>query len=228
MPRPHPATVRHEILTLRSQGLTLTEIASQLRLPYGSVRRICRQHRLDPSRSLSPDYSRCGRTPSQSAQVLVQSACQMKREHPTWGAGLIRIQLIKQYGNSLVPSVRTFQQAFVRAGVNRPRRPRPQTPLVPCATEVHQVWQVDAKEQVPLAGGQRVSWLTFTDEASGALLATELSPPGALGEGPSRRDPGDVPARLHPLGIAWGHPCRQRLAIPGGRHATCPRSWHCG
>src|SRR5207249_1381372 len=77
----------------------------------------------------------------------------------------------------------------------------------------HQVWEVDAKERIPLASGQRVRWLAFTDEASGALLATELSPPRALGEGPSGRDPGDVSSGLHPLGIAPSDPGRQWLSL---------------
>jgi hypothetical protein len=75
-------------------------------------------------------------------QALIQTACQMKREHPTGGAGLIRVQLIKQFKDQAVPAIRTLQHAFVRAGVNRPRRPRPQlrTPPAPRATEAHQVW----------------------------------------------------------------------------------------
>ena len=141
MPRALPCSVRHEIITLRSQGMGLAEIASQLRLAYGSVRRICRHYRTDPSQALNPDYSRCGRTPSPVARALIQTACQMKREHPTWGAGLIRVQLIKLFADKAVPAVRTLQHAFVQAGVNRPRRPRPQprTLQVPRASEAHQV-----------------------------------------------------------------------------------------
>ena len=77
----------------------------------------------------------------------------------------------------------------------------------------HQIWEVDAKERVRLASGQRVSWLAFTDEASGALLATPLSPPGALAERPAHRDPGHVPPHVHPLGPAQGGPCRQRVSL---------------
>src|SRR4051794_6528850 len=87
MPRALPVSVRHEIIAPCSQGLSLAEIASRLRQPYDTVRRIWRRYRTDPSRPLNPDYSRCGRTPSPAVQALIQSACQMKREHPTWGAG---------------------------------------------------------------------------------------------------------------------------------------------
>jgi hypothetical protein len=89
MPPELPSSVRHEIITLRSQGLA--EIASQLHLPYGSIRRIWRHSRTNPSRPLNPDYSRCGRTPSPVARALIQAACRMKRVHATWGAGLFRV-----------------------------------------------------------------------------------------------------------------------------------------
>ena len=204
MPRALPTSLRHQIIALRSEGLSLAGIASQLHLPYSSVRRICRRYRSDPSRPLHPDYSRCGRKLAPSVQALVEAACRMKQEHPGWGAGLIRVKLINSSNEQVIPSVRTLQQAFVRAGVNRPRPPRPRTPPTPRATEPHQIWEVDAKERIPLASGQTVSWLAFTDEASGALLAAELSPPRLLGEGPPGRDPGHVQKDLHPLGPAPG------------------------
>jgi hypothetical protein len=55
MPRALPCSVRHEIVTLRCLGVGLAESASQLRLPYGSVRRIWRHYRTDPSQPLNPD-----------------------------------------------------------------------------------------------------------------------------------------------------------------------------
>ena len=213
MPRAHPTAIRDQILSLRSQGLSLVQIASQLLLPYSSVRRLCRRHRDDPARPLNPDYSRCGRRHTAATEALFQAACALKRNHPTWGAGIIRVQLSEQYPGQAMPSVRALQQAFRRAGVNRPRPPRPSTPATPRATVPHQIWEVDAKERVRLASGQRVSWLAFTDEASGALLATPLSPPGALAERPPHRDPGHVPPHVHPLGPARGGPCRQRVSL---------------
>ena len=213
MPRAHPTAIRHQILGLRSQGLSLVQIASQLLLPYSSVRRLCRRHRDDPARPLNPDYSRCGRRHTAATEALFQAACALKRNHPTWGAGIIRVQLSEQYPGQAMPSVRALQQAFRRAGVNRPRPPRPSTPATPRATVPHQIWEVDAKERVRLASGQRVSWLAFTDEASGALLATPLFPPGALAERPHHHDPGHVPPHVHPLGPARGGPCRQRVSL---------------
>ena len=90
MPRAHPTAIRHQILGLRSQGLSLVQIASQLLLPYSSVRRLWRWHCDDPARPLNPDYSRCGRRHTAATEVLFQAACALKRNHPTWGAGIIQ------------------------------------------------------------------------------------------------------------------------------------------
>ena len=202
MPRPIPIAIRHQILELRAQGLTLERIASRLLVPFSSVARLCRRHRDDPVRPLAPDYSRCGRRRAAATEAVLRTACALKRDHPTWGAGLIRVRLSELHAGPALPSVRSLQQAFRRAGVNRPRPPRPPTPAAPRAVEPHQVWEVNAKERIRLADGRRVSWLAFTDEASGALLATPLSPPGALAEHPGRRGPRDVPPHLRPLGPA--------------------------
>jgi hypothetical protein len=73
---------------------------------------------------------------------------------------------------------------------------------------VHEVWQADAVEKAKLADGHEASWLTVTDECSGAILATELSPPGAMAANHRRRDPGDVPPRLRGVGVARTAPRR--------------------
>jgi len=53
---------------------------------------------------------------------------------------------------------------------------------------VHDVWAVDAKEAMALADGSHASWLVVSDEASGAVLHTEVFPPPALD--PGERDSG--------------------------------------
>ena len=85
MPRAHPTAIRDQILSLRSQGLSLVQIASQLLLPYSSVRRLCRRHRDDPARPLNPDYSRCGRRHTAATEALFQAACAPEAESPHVG-----------------------------------------------------------------------------------------------------------------------------------------------
>jgi hypothetical protein len=202
MPRPLSVPLRQEIVRRHQQGLPLTRIAADLAIPYATVRNIWRLSRRDDRAGLAPDYRSCGRPVPARIQELLQIACALKREHPAWGAGLIRLQLRKHAQGRGIPSIRSLQLAFVRAGVHRPRRRRAAATLVPQAVHPHEIWQVDAVENVPLATGQRICWMTVTDEVSGAILATEVSPPPPVGTRPVARDPGDVSRRLRGLGPA--------------------------
>src|SRR3954465_8024014 len=170
MPCPLPVPLRQEIVRRHQQGIPLTRIAEDLAIPYGTVRKVWRLFRRHGFDGLIPRYPGHGRPVPPAARELLRVACELKREHPTWGAGLIRLQLREHARGSPIPSVRSPQAAFVRAGVHRPRRRRATAAFVPWAAQPHKVWQVDAVENVPLAApGGRVSWLTVTDEASGAI-----------------------------------------------------------
>ena len=81
-----------------------------------------------------------------------------------------------------LPHPRTVERWFRARGL-RPPAPPPRPPVPPRATHPHAVWPLDAKEQVRLADGTQVSWLTITDEASGAILDEARGFPPARGAG---------------------------------------------
>jgi hypothetical protein len=176
MPRPLPVPLRQEIVRRHQQGIPLTRISADLAIPYGTVRKVWRLFRRHGLYGLDLRYRGHGRPVPPSSRELLRIACELKREHPAWGAGLIRVRLREHARGARIPSVRSLQIAFVRAGVHRPRRRRERAVVVPWAIHPHEVWQVDAVENVPLATPGRISWLTVTDEASGAILAAEVSP----------------------------------------------------
>lgn len=202
MPRALPVPLREEIVRRHQLGQDLAAIAAELHLSYHTVRQIWRLYRTHGAAGLIPRYHAGARAAPPSAGAILQQACELKRLHPTWGAGLIRLQLAKQFEGNNIPSIRTLQYEFRDAGVNRPRRPRRPRRVVVPAGRPHEVWQVDAVEKAKLADGHEASWLTVTDEFSGAILATELSPPGAMATSRRRRGPGDVPPHLHAVGVA--------------------------
>jgi hypothetical protein len=202
MPRALPMATRKEIVRRQQEGQALVRIAAELKLAYNSVRQICRLYRSRGADGLTPRYQNCARLAEPDHTAILQHACELKRLHPTWGAGLIRIELAKRFRNHHIPSVRTLQYSFRAAGVNRPRRRRRPRQVVVSATRVHEVWQVDAVEKAKRADGHQASWLTVTEEMSGAILATELSPPRAMATHHRQRGPGDVPSRLRGVGTA--------------------------
>ena len=111
MPRPLSVPLRQEIVRRRQQGLPLTQIAAELAIPYGTVRNIWRLFRRHQREDLAPDYRSCGRPVPPRIQELLQL-----RKHVHEGG---------------LPSIRSLQLAFVRAGVNRPRHRRRAAVVVP-------------------------------------------------------------------------------------------------
>lgn len=213
MPRAIPLATRQEIVRRHLDGQALAQVAAALHLPCVTVRALWRAFRRRGEAGLAIGYGACGRsTPRHSAAVL-RRACQLKRRHPTWGAGRIRVELLGTLDPALVPAPRTLQRAFQAEGINRPRRAqRPRNARVQPEAP-HDVWEVDAVEKKRLKTGAEVSWLAAADVYSGALLAGVLSPPGAVADDPPGGRPSLVPPRLPTVGPAAVGPGRQRSPL---------------
>ena len=189
MPRALALPLREQIVQRHQQGQPLQQIAQELDLSYRSVchcwQRFCRLGEA----GLPPDYNRCGTHQREFSEDLQQQVLALKKEHPRWGAGLIRLTLQPQFADTALPSARTLQRWFAAQGLTPVRSQRP-----PQARQrgqhPHDVWQMDAKERMRLADGSGASVLNVTDEASGASLGTAVFPPLPLGtsfcEGGSR------------------------------------------
>jgi len=174
MPSALSTAKRREIIDRREVGESFASIARSLNVSYGAVRNI--YHRFVETGQLSPAYDRCAHTEVRSDKAIYHAAVEMKRAHPSWGAGLIRVELSDQFDEETLPSVRTLQRWFRRARVQTTKPEKSPQPTVTRGKTVHEVWALDAKEQIQLADGSYVSWLTITDEASGAILSATLFP----------------------------------------------------
>jgi len=207
MPRALPMPLREAIVEQHRAGETFPAIAAALHLSPWSVRKIWRRYRdLGPAR-LAPDYDRCGPREPHSPRLLYRAALWLRRRHPTWGAPVIRVLLQKRWPEASVPHERTLQRWFRRHPLlPPPRQLPPQNPAR--GVEPHEVWQMDAKEKVRLQDGSQASWLTLVDEASGALAAAEVFPPGGVD---ARRSPGGPSATAAGL-----RPARAAPAAAGG------------
>ena len=143
MPRPIPVPIRQAMLRLWQKGLGPRQIAESLGLPCSTVRRLLQRFRLHGIDGIPPDYWH----PSVEAapSEVVETAMSLRREHPTWGAGLIRVQLLLKATGRPVPSERTLQRWFVRAGLSPAPAGRPPSTRLDRATTPHETWQMDAK-----------------------------------------------------------------------------------
>ena len=213
MARAVPVPVRQALLRRWQRGQTLAEIAHALMLPRRTVRRLL--HHLRDARyaeeALAPGYQRCGwHRPWPNAE-LFHAALEMRRQHGGWGATLIRIMLQERWPRQPLPSTRTLQRWFTRAGLGpTPKGRHPQT-HTQRACQPHEVWQMDAVERLPLRPGcPEVSWLRITDEFTGAILHTKVFGSGSW----SQVGEVAVQTELRQAFTRWGRP--QRLRVDNG------------
>jgi hypothetical protein len=213
MPAPIPLPLRQALWQRLRQGQSPATIAQELRLAPRTVRHLRRRLDDQGPDGLAPSYQRSHRPSDRTTQTLYEQTLAWRREHPEWGAGLLRIFLRRHHPRATIPCERTLQRWLQKAGLGPPpsgRRPASDTDR---AQQPHEVWQVDAAEQVRLRTGQRVSWLRIVDECSGAVLATVVFPPREMVEGPSHGRPRTPAAGLCSLGPAGHDAGRQRWPL---------------
>jgi transposase len=182
MPRALPLPLREQIVELHRKGFPLAHVARALNVKERTARQIWGRYREKGRVGLQTDYARCGHPGCRFPSALSEAALALKRQHPRWGAGFIRVELASQFPDVALPGTRTLQAWFHAAGLQPARAKQP--PLErDRAQEVHEVWEMDQKERMRLGDGSPTSTLTVTDEASGAMLGTEVFPPVSLDAG---------------------------------------------
>jgi hypothetical protein len=206
MPTPVPLPLRQRLWRLAQQGLATAELAARLRLPRRTTQHLLRRFRQDPQR-LQPAYRPGPGRPRWAASPLREEALAQRQQHPAWGAGYIGVRLRDAHPGQPVPSARTLLRWF--ASLRQPAAPpgpRPQADRTR-ATRPHEVWQMDAADQLRLRGGGGACWLQLVDECSGAFLQTAVSPPEVLGPRPRPLGAGAAAGGLRPLGPALAAAC---------------------
>lgn len=184
--------IREEIIRLKEvEKVPLPIVAEEMRLSYWTVRGIWGRYRREGKEGLRWGYDCCGKG-RVFPDTLYETAVVLKREHPRWGGGLIRIELEAKHPEESLPCERTLQRWFQVAGVQC-LRSRPLSQERDRARKAHEVWQMDAKEQMRVRDGTWHCLLDAVDEASGAVLSTAVFPPAALEPGVGNSGAGGDP-----------------------------------
>src|SRR3989475_8006515 len=152
MPQAWPLALREQVVQRHQQGEPLTEIAAALKVPYRTVRRWWHRYHQEGVEGLHTHYAHCGPKGPKAPPAVHAAALELKREHPSWGAGLIRLQLVERFAASPAPQVRALQRRFHAAGLQPAPAERP--PVAKSrGQEAHQDWQMHAKQQARLGHG---------------------------------------------------------------------------
>jgi hypothetical protein len=189
MPRATELSLRLALDRMVRSGATASDVARQLGLPVSAVRGLMRRaHQVGRDRTpdaWQPRYDTCGPRPLAEPPML-KATLALRREHPRWGSGRIRIELSKLNRGTPLPCVRTMQRWLLEHGLAPAPPGRRAATAWQRAQLPHGTWEVDAAEQKKLANGQLISWLRIVDECTGAALQTAVFPPRLLQPGTFR------------------------------------------
>lgn len=161
------------------RGRSLAAIATELGCSFETARKWWRVAR-DHGRSAF-QQTRRGRAPSgvlsRFAPVLISRALAFKRDHPTWGPDrvLAELQSDPLLAGQCLPSRSRLAVLFKTScpelvALRRPRRTPAPAPPRPRA--VHECWQLDFQEAIPLAEDHRASIATIRDPVGAAIVAS--------------------------------------------------------
>lgn len=170
---------RQAIADLTSQGQSYKAAARQLGLSFWTVRKWARRAKRGGMAGLVSVMGRPVSGPMAAIDPRVRYvALRLKCQHPTWGAAYICKKLSERPSlQGLVLPEATSLWRYWRSFGDRlwPQRHPPET-LLPQAGVAHGVWQMDAKESVPVAGVGVVTIHQARDEFGRATVMHRVHP----------------------------------------------------
>jgi transposase len=176
MASPLSLLVKHKIISKHQSGQSLNSISQEMGVSYAAVWTLWHRFSSEGKSGLLPRYDHNGRKGPGRDCLVFRAACWLKRLHPDWGAVVIHTVLGERYGGEGLASARQMNRWFRAVGLSKRGGKAPRNPKQ-WAREVHDVWQMDAKERFKLDTGEEFCWLTVVDEKSGALIAAPPFPP---------------------------------------------------
>jgi len=171
--------VRQQVVTMKQNGHTNSQIAEGLKIGIGTVKNIWKRYQILGQAGLPASYERCGQRVTGMDEVAFRLIRLVRYFHPTWGVPFIVLKVSEKYPDLKLRSIRQYQRRlFAGSG----KLPRPVLPLITLGEQsriAHDTWQIDAKERFFIQNGQEVCYLTIVDEGTGSLLGAQAFPPCA-------------------------------------------------
>ncbi|MGI8516242.1 MAG: helix-turn-helix domain-containing protein [Acidimicrobiia bacterium] len=174
------AELRFDVLTepLRT-GETVADVCRRYGISRDTYYRYRRRYLAEGLDGLEDQSRRPKTSPAQIPAEVEIRICEMRRDHPRWGARRIRAELDR--AGVEAPAVSTIHQVLVRNGLVAPQPPRRPRADKRFEREIsNDLWQVDAT-QIPLGDNTKGWAINLLDDHSRYLLAC-LVGPAATGE----------------------------------------------
>lgn len=177
MPVAISMAVRQSIIDRYKKGERISTLSRLFKVSRGSIYSFIKLEQLEGPDGLRPKYANCGKVRPCSSQFIFRAVRCMRTWHPSWGAEKIRAEMLQMRPELNLPHYRTMNRWFHwNHQISPPLKSSlPKTKLRQ-AKNLHEGWQIDAKEEMRLADGSKSSWLNITDEYSGMVIDPPVFP----------------------------------------------------
>lgn len=165
------AELRLDVLTepLRT-GETVADVCRRYGISRDTYYRYRRRYLAEGLDGLEDQSRRPLTSPGMIPAAVEIRICDMRRDHPRWGARRIRAELTRE--GLEAPVVSTVHQVLRRNGLVAPQPPRRPRADKRFEREIsNDLWQIDAT-QIPLGEGSKAWGINLLDDHSRYLLAT--------------------------------------------------------
>lgn len=175
MPRAISMALRQTVVNQHQQGIPKSTIACNLQIGRTTVHSLIKLYELEGQAGLKPKYDNCGKSRPQASDFIFRAIRCMRTWHPRWGGDKIRSEVLRLRPSLEAPGVRTFYRWFHwnEQIVSKSKIPK-QKPQ--WAKQLHEGWQIDAKEEILTTDGLKSCWLNIVDEHSGTVIDPPVFP----------------------------------------------------
>lgn len=158
----------------KAAGESLEQISMELHCSVATARKWWRYER-DHHQTRARGRPKRGSL-STYPTLMREKAIEVKKAHPHWGPEMVKLELKKALCRKTeeLPSAARLSVLFKEncADAVQPRQRRMLPPADPKVEGVHQRWQMDAKEGIPL-GTERVNVQEIRDIFSGLMISSQ-------------------------------------------------------
>lgn len=178
MPQPVSMAVRQSIISDYNKGLKVQLLARTYGVSRGTIYGLLKRFKAEGESGLKTNYRNCGKAIPNSNSFIYRAVRCMRQWHPSWGAQKIHAEMLLMRSDLALPHYRTFFRWFHWNGQLQvqPKTTLPKS-IYKWAKGIHDIWQVDAKEEMMTLDGVKQCWLNITDEFSGMVIDPPVFPP---------------------------------------------------
>lgn len=181
MPATRMTTVhqRQEMARLAAAGQPYQVIADQTGVSFWTVRKWVRQAKAGGLPALLTHFGRPAIGPMAGFDPLIRYvALRLKRQHMTWGAAYIVKKMTEHplLHDKKLPNATTVWRYWRSFGDRLRKKRHPIEDKLPLAGSAHGVWQLDAKESVPIPGVGATTFNQARDEFGRITVMHRIHP----------------------------------------------------